>query len=105
VTYEQLGYGESMEACSIFSVWAEDSMKRPPSTLVDETVRAQILKIAAGLMEYRSQIAALAAGLPACNPTGDLSELRADLECALVDAFDPLLRALLAAGGKTSSSR
>jgi hypothetical protein len=66
-------------------------MKRPP-------VRAQVLEIAERLKELRSQLAALIEGLPA-------SGLRADLECALVDAFDPLLRALLAAAGKTSRSK
>ena len=78
-------------------------MKRPPSALMNVPVRAQILEIVEGMMEYRSQIADIAAGLPTYelseHPIEDRSELRSALECALVDACDPLLRALLAAAG------
>ena len=85
-------------------------MKGPPDDLIDVPVRAQILEIAQAMTAFRTRIAAIAAGLETsekppedAGPTDELSELRADLECALVDSFDPLLRALLAAAGGAQS--
>jgi hypothetical protein len=69
---------------------------------MNESTDAQIklLKLAEGLIQYRFSLAHLVFGLE-CSEENQPAEaaLRADLECAIVDHFDPLLRTILGSAG------
>lgn len=60
----------------------------------------QLLKIAEKLIQHRFNLGRLVSGLES-NEEKQAEEavLRADLECAIVDHFDPLLRAVLQTAG------
>lgn len=59
----------------------------------------------ATLVRIRFHLASLAASLETDQDEEDenpeIAELRADVECALIDHFDPMLRTLLEASGST----
>lgn len=60
----------------------------------------QLLKVAEGLIQYRFDLARLVFGLASAGE--DQAEeiaFRADLDCALADHFDPLLKTILGAAG------
>lgn len=60
----------------------------------------QLLKIAEKLIQIRFSLGRLAFGLESDEEKQvEEAALRADLECALVDHFDPLLRTMLQATG------
>jgi hypothetical protein len=60
--------------------------------------REQLFGVTQALVRFRFHLAGVLAGLKAEQDSAE-TELRSDVECALVDNFDPLLRTLLAAAG------
>lgn len=64
-----------------------------------ETQR-QLLKIAERLIQHRFNLARLVSGLESDEEKqAEEAVLRADLECAIADHFDPLLRTMLQTAG------
>lgn len=67
--------------------------------------RQHLFDMTATLVRIRFHMASLAIGLETDQDEEeedpDIGELRADVECALFDHFDPMLRALLQASGST----
>jgi hypothetical protein len=67
--------------------------------------QTELLKVAEGLIRHRFDLARLVFGLEsiqedqADDSAKPGTELRSDLECALVDHFDPLLRTILGSAG------
>lgn len=60
----------------------------------------QLLKIAEKMIEHRFSLARVIAGLESDEEKEtEEAVLRADLECAIVDHFDPLVRAILQSAG------
>lgn len=59
----------------------------------------QLLKVAEGLIAFRFNLARLLFGLESAAAETEEALLRADLECAIVDHFDPLLKTILKAAG------
>jgi hypothetical protein len=62
----------------------------------------QLLDVTQALIRFRFHLAGLLSGLKAEQEGGEPNpetDLRSDVECALVDNFDPMLRTLLAAAG------
>lgn len=62
-------------------------------------VQMRLLKMTEGLIRYRFDLARLAFSLEGAREETEDAGLRADLECAIVDHFDPLLRTILEAAG------
>jgi hypothetical protein len=63
-------------------------------------VQLQLLQLAEGLIRYRFDLARLVFGLESSEQDQpEEAALRADLECAIVDHFDPLLKTILKAAG------
>lgn len=62
-------------------------------------IQMQLLRTAESLIRYRFDLARLAFGLESAGEEAGAATLRADLECAIVDNFDPLLRTILRATG------
>ena len=60
---------------------------------------SQLLKVAEGLIGYRFDLARILFGLESTGEASPEAELRSDLECAIVDHFDPLLKTILKAAG------
>ncbi|MES1245420.1 MAG: hypothetical protein ABUT39_27700 [Acidobacteriota bacterium] len=60
-------------------------------------IQKQLLAVAEGLIEYRFHLARLLFGLESKEAEEALA--RADLESAIVDHFDPLLKAILKVAG------
>lgn len=61
--------------------------------------RLQLLKTAESLISNRFRLARLVFGLESAVDETEEALLRADLECAIVDHFDPLLKTILKAAG------
>jgi hypothetical protein len=68
-----------------------------PDDLSD--ARMQLLKMAEGLIANRFHVARLVSGLKGAGDETEEAALRANLECAIVDHFDPLLKTVLKAAG------
>ncbi|MES1245060.1 MAG: hypothetical protein ABUT39_25875 [Acidobacteriota bacterium] len=62
-------------------------------------IQKQLLAVAEGLIEYRFNVARLLFGLESAEEETEEAMMRADLECAIVDHFDPLLKAILQVAG------
>jgi hypothetical protein len=67
------------------------------------SAREKLLDVTEAMVRFRFHLVGVLSGLRnpdlAGEETDAETELRSDLECALVDNFDPLLRTLLAAAG------
>lgn len=66
-----------------------------PDDLSDD--RMLLLKTAEDLIAHRFQLARLVFGLESAGEEDEEAALRGDLECAIVDHFDPLLKTILKA--------
>jgi hypothetical protein len=76
--------------------------------ITEVQIQMQLLKVAEGLIRYRFELARLILELESGAEEEDQAEdsvqpekeLRSDLECALADHFDPLLKMILEAVGE-----
>jgi hypothetical protein len=72
----------------------------PQDVMTDlSDAQMRLLKVAEGLVGYRFDLARLLFGLENAGEAGPEAEFRADLECAIVDHYDPLLKTILKAAG------